>query len=285
LPSVPRSIWKGVITFGLVSIPVQLYSATQDKDVRFHLLHKPDHSRINFKRWCAAEEREVEQDELVKAFEVSTDQYVEISDEDLEQLPLPARHTIELSAFVEADEIDPIYHEKSYYLEPEETGVKAYALLLKVLEKKNVTGVASIAIRNKESLCALRPMDGAIMLETLHYPDEIRERNDALPDVQVNERELAVASTLVDALAEPFDPSKYHDHYREALLALIKARTEGREVVVPEVEAPGQVTDIMAALRASLEEARKRKSGDEGEESKRPAGKPRKTTRARKKAA
>src|SRR3981081_3110796 len=190
----------------MVSIPVQLYPATQDKDVSFHLLHKPDHSRIKFKRWCAAEDREVEQDELVKAFEVSRDKYVEITDEDLEHLPLPARHTIELSAFVSATEIAPIYYEKSYYLEPEETGVKPYALLMKVLEKKGVVGVASIAIRNKESLCALRPLDDTLLLETLHYPDEIREREDELPKVMVNERELTIAASLVDALAEPFDP-------------------------------------------------------------------------------
>jgi DNA end-binding protein Ku len=296
---VPRSIWKGVITFGMVSIPVRLFPATQDKDISFHLLHKPDHSRIKFKRWCAAEDSEVDQDELVKAFEVSKDQYVEITDEDLEQLPLPARHTIELSAFVNSAEIVPIYYEKSYYLEPEETGVKPYALLMKVLDKKGVTGVASIAIRNKESLCALRPMDGAILLETLHYPDEIREREESLPEVTVNERELAVASTLVDALAEPFDPAKYHDHYREALLELIKNKTEGKAVVMPEVEAPGQVTDIMEALRASIEAARKRKGGgaqetsqrepakrgSESGEHERPAAKARKGTRSRKKAA
>src|SRR6266852_4540670 len=285
--AVPRSIWKGVITFGMVSIPVQLFPATQEKDVRFHLLHKPDHSRINFKRWCAAEDREVEQDELVKAFEVSKDQYVEITDEDLEQLPLPSKHTIELAAFVKASEVDPIYYEKSYYLEPEETGLKPYALLMKVLEQKGVVGVASIALRNKESLCALRPLDGTILLETLHYPDEIRERDDSLPDVTVNERELAIASTLVDALAEPFDPSKYHDHYREALLELIKAKTEGREVVAPESETPGQVTDIMEALRASLEQARQRKAGGEtaADEPKRAAAKSRKASRSRKKAA
>jgi DNA end-binding protein Ku len=257
---VPRSIWNGVITFGMVSIPVRLFPATQDKDINFHLLHTPDHSRIKFKRWCAAEDREVAQDELVRAFEVSTDQYVEITDEDLEQLPLPARHTIELSAFVNPADIDPIYFEKSYYLEPDEPGVKAYALLMKVLEKKGVAGVASIAIRNKESLCALRPRDGTLVLETLHYPDEIREHDNVLPDVLVNDRELSVAGTLVDALAEPFDPSKYHDHYRAALVELIKAKTEGRAVVVPEGEAPAQVTDLMSALRASIEAARKRKS-------------------------
>src|SRR6202521_2766488 len=215
----------------MVSIPVRLVPATQDKDVDFHLLHQPDHSRIKFKRWCVTEDKEVETDELVRAFEVSKDQYVEVTDDDMEKLPLPAKHTIELSAFVKSDEIDPIYYEKSYYLEPEETGLKPYALLLKVLEKKSVTGVASIAIRNKESLCALRPLDGTLLLETLHYPDEIREHEDELPKVMVNERELTIAGSLVDALAEPFDPSKYHDHYREALFELIKNKTEGKAVV------------------------------------------------------
>jgi DNA end-binding protein Ku len=263
---VARSIWKGVITFGLVSIPVQLFSATQDKDVSFHLLHQPDKGRIKFKRFCAIEDREVQQDELVKAYEVSKDQYVEVTDEDLERLPLPAKHTIELSAFVKSDEIDPIYYEKSYYLEPEEAGLKPYALLLKLLEKKGVTGLATVAIRNKESLCALRAQDGTLLLETLFYPDEIREREFKLPNVMVNDRELAVASTLVDALAEPFDPSKYHDRYREALLELIASKTEGREVVVSEAGAEAApTTDLMAALRASIEAARKQKGASTDE--------------------
>ena len=256
----PRSIWSGVITFGMVSIPVKLYPATQDKDVSFHQLHGPDHSRIKYKRFCATEDVEVESDDIVRAYEVSKDQYVEIDDEDLEQLPLPAKHTIELSAFVKADEIDPIYYEKTYYLEPEDTGLKPYALLMKVLEKKGVTGVATIAIRNKESLCALRPHDATLLLETLHYPDEIREREFQLENTAVNDRELAVAGTLVDALEEKFDPGKYRDHYREALLELIASKTEGREVVSPEPEAAGApVTDLMAALRASIEAAKGRK--------------------------
>jgi len=270
----PRAIWSGVITFGLVSVPVRLYPATQDKDVRFHLLHQPDHSRIQFKRWCVQEDREVPSEELVKAYEISKDQYVEITDADLEKLPLPSKHTIELSAFVAASEIDPIYYEKSYYLEPEETGLKAYALLMKVLNEKGVTGVATIALRNKESLCALRPVDSTLVLETLHYPDEIRERELSLPDVLVNEREVKVAGTLVDALKEAFDPSKYHDHYREALLELIESKTQGREVVVPEGEAAAPVTDLIEALRASIAQAQKRKGSSaegqrEGAESRR----------------
>jgi DNA end-binding protein Ku len=261
----PRSIWSGVITFGMVSIPVRLLPATQDKDVRFHLLHKPDHSRIQFKRWCIAEDREVDSDELVRAFEVSKDQYVEVSDEDLENLPLPSNHQIELSAFVRSEEIDPMYYEKSYYLEPEETGLKPYALLMKVLEHKRVMGVATIALRNKESLCALRPTGSSLVLETLHYPDEIRPHELSLPDVLVKDRELAVAGTLVDALQEPFDPSKYHDRYREALVELIASKAQGREVVVPEGQpAAAPVTDLMSALRASIEAAQKRKGAGGG---------------------
>ncbi len=253
----------------MVSIPVKLYPATQDKDVSFHLLHQPDHSRIRNKRFCVAEDVEVAQEDLIRAYEVGKEQYVEISDADLEQLPLPARHTIELSAFVKSAEIDPIYYEKSYHLEPEETGVKPYALLLKVLEQKKVIGVASVAIRNKESLCALRPLASSLVLETLHYPDEIRQPEASLADVPVNDRELAVAGTLVDALEEQFDPTRYHDHYREALLELIASKTEGREVVMPETQAEAApVTDLMAALRASIEAAR----AGRGDQAPAPAG-------------
>src|ERR1051325_11157153 len=152
----------------MVSIPVKLYPATQDKDVSFHQLHRPDHSRIKYKKVCATEDVEVDADDIVRAYEVSKDQYVEITDEDLEQLPLPAKHTIELSSFVDAADIDPIYYDTSYYLEPEEIGFKPYALLLKALEQKRAFGLASIAIRNKESLCALRVQEGGLLLETLH---------------------------------------------------------------------------------------------------------------------
>jgi DNA end-binding protein Ku len=267
----------------MVSIPVKLYPATQDKDVSFHLLHKPDHSRIRFKRWCAAEDAEVPQDELVRAYEVSKEQYVEITDEDLEQLPLPSKHTIELSAFVKATEIDPLYFEKSYYLEPEETGLKPYALLMRVMEEKHMSGVAKVAIRNKESLCALRAHESTLVLDTLRYPDEIRTPEVSLPDVKVGDREMTVAKSLVDALAKHFDPSKYHDQYREALLELIASKTEGREVVVPETEAAqAPVGDLMAALRASVEAARKGKSEPDAAR----GGQPAKTaSRSRKKAA
>jgi DNA end-binding protein Ku len=280
----------------MVSIPVKLFSATQDKDVSFHLLHKPDHSRIQYKKWCIADDEEVSQDDLVRGFEVSKDQYVELTDEDLDQLSLPSKNTIELSAFVKADEIDPIYYEKTYHLEPEETGLKPYALLVKVLKSKRATGVAKIALRNKEHLCALRPMNGTLALETLHYPDEIREREDSMPNVLVNDREMGMASSLVEALSEPFDPGKYHDNYREAVLELIEAKKKGREVVMPEGAAPsGEVTDLMAALRASVDSARKggtagkateaeaKRSSRASEE--KPKSRPRKATKGRKRAA
>jgi len=261
--SVPRSIWKGVITFGMVSIPVRLTPATEDKDVSFHLLHEQDHSRIKFKRWCPVDDQEVSNEELVRAYEVSKGQYVEVTDEDLERLPLPSKHTIELSAFVKTDDIDPVYFEKSYFLEPEETGLKPYTLLMRVLQEKDVAGVAKIALRNKEHLCALRPLDGTLLLETLHYPDEIREHEQKLPKVVVSEREIDVAGSLVEALSEDFDPGKYHDDYREALLEVINSKAEGRQVVSPEAPAPEQVTDLMSALRASVEAARKGRPGGE----------------------
>jgi DNA end-binding protein Ku len=260
---VPRSIWKGVISFGMVSIPVRLLPATQDKDVGFHLLHKTDHSRIKYKKWCPADDREVDQDELVRGYEISKDQYVEFTDEDFESLPLPSKHTIELSAFVKVDDIDPMYYQKSYYLEPEETGLKPYTLLIKVLDSKGVTGVAKIALRNKEHLCALRPLDGSLVLETLYYPDEIREHEMKLPNVMVNQRELEVAGSLVEALSEPFEPEKYHDQYREAVLELAASKAEGRQVVTSDAGPPEQVGDLMAALRASVEAARKKKPSGE----------------------
>src|SRR5919204_5167717 len=241
---VPRSIWKGAISFGMVSIPVRLFGATQDKDVSFHLLHRTDHGRIKFKRWCSVEDHEVPPEELVRAYEVTRDQYVELTDEELANLPLPSKHTVELAAFVDSSQIDPIYYEKSYYLEPEETGLKPYALLVRVLDQKGVTGVAKIALRNKERLCALRPLDGTLVLETLYYPDEIREHQVDLPNVLVNEREMAVAGSLVDALAEPFRPEQYHDEYREAVLELISSRAHGRAVVAAEGAPAAKVTEL-----------------------------------------
>jgi DNA end-binding protein Ku len=260
--SLARSIWKGVISFGMISIPVRLFPATENKDVSFHQLHKECNSRLKQRRWCPVCDREVEQGEIVRGYEYARGQYVVIADEDLDRLPLPSKHTIQLSAFVAASEIDPVYHEKSYYLEPDEVGLKPYALLLRALEAKGLTALANIAFRSRERLCALRPVDGTLMLDTLFYADEVRsERRPQLPTVKVSERELDMAYALIDVLSEPFKPEEHHDQYREVLMELIQEKLQGQEVVVPPEEPMGQVTDLMAALKASVEAARKRRGG------------------------
>jgi len=212
----PRSTWSGAITFGMISIPVNLHPATQDKKVSFHLLHEADHGHIKLKPFCATENREVAPKELIRAYEVGEDQFVNITDHDLKQLPLPSQHTIELLEFVHAAEIDPIYFETSYYVEPEAIGVKPYALLLKVLERKAMVGIARIAIDEGERLCALRPHESTFLLHTMHRADEIRKPASYTPTVLVGDHEIALASTLVNMLEEPFDPSRYPDGYREA---------------------------------------------------------------------
>src|ERR1700693_4455559 len=182
-----RSIWNGVVSFGMVSIPVKLYTATESKDVSFNLLHKTCGSRLKQLRWCPVDEREVPWDEIERGYQYTKEQYVVLTDEDFEKIPLPSKNTVEPAAFVDAKDSDPILYEKSYYLEPEETGIKPFALLMRALKKKNLTAIAKLAIRNKERLCALRPYDGTLMLETLYYPDEIRvQKGASLPDVKVS---------------------------------------------------------------------------------------------------
>jgi len=259
----PRPIWKGAITFGMISIPVRLYGATESKDVAFNTLHVECKSRLKQKRWCPVHDREVTADEVTRAYEYVKDQYVEVSDEDIEQLPVPSKHVIELTSFVKQEQIDPVYYERTYYLEPEDIGLKPYALLMRALKTKDVSAVAKIALRNRESLCVLRPSEhGVLMLETLYYPDEIRTQDlPSSPDVMVSQPELNMALSLVEMLEEPFDPKKYHDDYRTAVLELIEAKRNGQEIVAqPETPMP-QTVDLMAALKASLEAAKKGKAG------------------------
>lgn len=262
----PRSIWNGVISFGMVSIPVKLYTATQSKDVSFHLLHKECGTRLQQLRWCPQHERAVDWGEVARGYEYAREEHVVMTDEDFEKLPLPSKQTVELAAFVKAEEIDPVFYEKSYYLEPDPKGVKPYALLMQALKKKGLTGIAKIAVRNKEQLCALRPMDGTLVLETLYYPDEIRAEKAEMPDVKISEKEMDMAFTLIDLLTEEFDPEKFKDEYREALMQVIEAKLEGEELPEAEAARPAKVTDIMTALRASVEAAKKRHKDDEEEE-------------------
>lgn len=253
-----RAIWSGAISFGMVNIPIKLVGATESKDISFHLLHSTCGTRLKQVRWCPTDEVEVPWSETVRGYEYAKGQYVILTDEDFEKLPLPSRHTIDLSAFVSESEIDPVYYERSYYLEPDERGEKPYALLLKALEKKGLAALATITMRKKEQLCAIRPRDGVILLETLFYPDEIRKAPAVdLDGVRVNDRELDMAFTLIELLRKPFDPEEYHDHYREALEQLIEAKMEGREVVASPEERDTKVIDLADALRRSVEQARK----------------------------
>ena len=253
-----RAIWSGSISFGMVSIPVKLYGATESKDIAFHLLHKTCGTRLKQVRWCPTDEVEVPWNETARGYEYAKGQYVVLTEEDFEKLPLPSKHTIEISAFVAEQEIDPVFYERSYYLAPDERAEKPYALLMQALGEKKLAAIAAITIRKKEQLCVLRPQAGAMMLETLYYPDEIRAQPEVeVKGAKVTGRELEMAFTLIELLRKPFDPEEYKDHYREALEAMIEAKLEGKEVVTsPEVR-ESKVIDLADALRRSVEAARK----------------------------
>jgi DNA end-binding protein Ku len=211
------------------------------------------------KRWCPTDDVEVPWNETARGYEFAKGQYVMLTEEDFEKLPLPSKHTIELSAFVEEKEIDPVFYEKSYYLEPAERAEKPYALLLRALEEKKLSATASITIRKKEQLCVLRPHQGTIMLETLYYPDEVRQdRGVDLDKIKVSDRELDMAFTLIELLKKPFDPSEYRDNYREALAQVIEAKLEGKQVVsAPTAARETGVIDLAEALKRSVEAAKK----------------------------
>ena len=258
----PRAIWKGVISFGMVSIPIRLFPATESKDIGFRQLRRDTSTRVRMLRWDPVEEQEVPYDEIVKGYEYAKDRYVVLDDEDLEKLPLPTKHTIELTAFVEEAEIDPVHYEKSYYLSPEDAGIKPYSLLIRAMQAKGLIAIAKVAIRTKERLCALRARGDQLILETLYYPDEIRDPGESVAVDEVSEEEMEMARALIEMLEEPFDPEKYKDQYREALMTIINAKLEGQEVATPEEATPQPAVDLMAALRASVEAARARKESE-----------------------
>jgi len=256
-----RSIWKGAISFGLVTIPVKLYSATETKDVSFHQVRRSDGSRIKYKRVSAVDGEEVPYGEIAKGYELSSGETVVLTDEDFKDLPLTTSRAIDVLQFVPLEQVDPIYFEKSYYLEPDKAGVKPYALLRDALEESGKVAVVKVALRNRESLATLRVRDGVFVLETMLWPDEVRTPDFGFLDetVDVRPQELAMAGSLIETLSGDFDPSLYKDSYREALEEVIEAKVAGRELVAPADEQPtgGTVVDLMAALRASVEAARK----------------------------
>lgn len=270
-------MWKGVISFGMVSIPIRLYVATDSHSASFRQLCREHLSPIKYKRWCPGGDHEVPYSDIVKGYEVGTDNYVVVQDADLDNLPLPTARSIEIGEFVPDGDIQTgLYLKTAYYVEPEQAGLKPYHLLRQALTETGMTAVAKVALRDREHLCALRPMDGMLLLNTLHWPDEIRPAEDLKglgADVDVNPRELQMAKSLVQSLAEDrFDPTRYQDRYHEALMEVVNAKIAGEEVVAaPEVEAEPRVMDLMEALRASVDVAKKQRA-----ERTRAARKPRK---------
>ena len=257
-----RAIWKGAVSFGMVSIPIKLYTATDEKDVSFNLLHKKDGERIKQQRYCPADDAVIEWNDVARGYEIAPDQYVIMEPEDFEKVPVDTTHTIEITDFVPSEQIDPIYYQKTYYLEPEKIGGKPFALLREVLKDSKLVALAKVTLRQKEQLCTLRVYNNTISLETMFYADEIRATDDLdMPeDATLGEKELQMAKSLVDMLTGDFAPEKYHDNYRAALLELIERKSEGQEITRPAPVA-GKVTDLMEALRASVEAARREKAG------------------------
>ena len=266
----PRSIWSGAISFGLVNVPVKLYTAVRKKDVRFHQLHEKDGSRIKQKRFCEAEDKEVPYEEIVKGYELGGGQYVMIDPDELDALDPEATHTIDIEDFVELDDIDPLFYDSSYYMVPDERGGKAYRLLLEAMRDANRVGIATVVMRTKQYLVAVRPVGDALVMSTMNFADEVVPQEDleGLPTgrTQVTERELKMAQQLIDSLATDFDAEKYRDTYRERVLDLIEQKAAGKEIVAPAApERKAPVVDLMAALEASLtaaKEGRKPKASD-----------------------
>jgi len=258
-PRSPRAIWRGTISFGMVSIPVSLYTATESHDVRFHLLHKPDGVRLKNVRWCPKDEKAVPWDEVVRGFEYAKGRDVPISDADLDHLPVKTVHTVDISDFVKIEEVDPIYFDKAYYLAPEEAGVKAFALLRQALQQTGRAAVAKVAIRDKENLCLVRPYQDVLSMETMFYANEIRSTEVVAADgVKVSPKELQMAVSLIENLSDSFDAERYQDEYQAALKQVIDAKVEGAPLPEAPAERGAKVVDLMEALRASIEQTKKK---------------------------
>src|SRR5947209_5337761 len=261
----PRSMWKGVVSFGMVSIPIRLYNATESgAKVSFRQLCPEHKSPISYKRWCADGDHEVNYGDILKGYEVGRDRYVIIDDKDLDNLPLATAHSVDIQEFVPAEDIEPgLYFKNAYFIEPEELGKKPYHLLHKALEATGRMAIAKIALRDREHLCALHANGNGLLMNTLNWPDEIRT-TDGLKglegDVKINPKELEMAKALIESLADSFDPERYKDEYKEAVMKVVHAKMEGEVIEAPEAPQPAKVMDLMEALRQSVEQAKKQRS-------------------------
>ncbi|MBB5172493.1 Ku protein [Texcoconibacillus texcoconensis] len=261
-----HTMWKGSVQFGLVSIPIKMFAATEDKDVSFRTLHEKCSTPIKYEKVCPVCEEKVENDDLVKGYETTNGDFVIVSEEEMKSLQQEAdEKAVEIMDFIDIDEIDPIYFNRTYYLGPNEGGSKAYALLRKALSDTRKVGVAKMMIRSKEQLALLRVYNNTLLVETLHYPDEIRAAEDVpgVPsDENISDKELKTAETLIDQLSTEFEPQKYEDEYRKKLLELIEAKEKGKEVVTAKGEPKkDNVTDLMEALQKSVDKNKKKTSG------------------------
>jgi DNA end-binding protein Ku len=266
-----RAIWSGAISFGLVSVPVRMYTATESKELRFHFLDRRDLSPIGYEKVSKETGKTVPPDEIVRGFEIEKGQFVPLEDEDLDRLDIELTHSIDICDFVDLAEIDPIYFRKAYYLLPQDGAAKPYRLLERTLEETGKVGIAKVVIRNKQHLAALRSAERRLILETMYYADEIRQPQSA--DGEVNARadgdrinpvpvklkraEIEMAKSLIENLSEPFTPEKYDDTYRKELLDLVKAKAKGKDLPEPKEEEDAEVVDLMAALRESVEQTKR----------------------------
>jgi DNA end-binding protein Ku len=253
-----RPIWSGTISFGLVSVPVRMYSATESKELRFHFLDKRDLQPIGYDKVRRDTGEHVESDDIDRGFEVEKGRYVTLEDEDLDRLDIELTKTIDILDFVDLDEIDPIYFRKAYYLEPQEAGEKPYRLLVRALEETGKVGIAKVVIRNKQHLAALRAWNGVLVLETMYYADEVRQPEKVDGKARLQKPEVEMAKSLVENLSESFKPEKYDDTYRKELLDLLRAKAKGKPLPELEAEEEGEVVDLLAALRESVERTQKK---------------------------
>jgi DNA end-binding protein Ku len=251
-----KTIWKGAITFGLVTIPVKVYTATDEKSFKFNQLHEKDQGRIKMKRTCSVCGDEVPYDEIVKGYEYEKDHYVVLTDEEV-QRGLASSRSIDILKFVPAEEIDAIYWKNPYYLVPEQTGAKAYALLRKALGDEGYVALAKVSFRDKEHLATLRLRDNVFVLETMYWPDEIRAADfeELNVDAEVRPQELKMAQSLIANMTDHFDPDEFHDEYREKLEQVVEAKIEGKEIAIVEETGTATVVDLMEALKASVEQS------------------------------
>ena len=257
-----RAIWKGHISFALVTIPISLFSATKRNELSFHYLHKKDMSPVSYKRFCDTEDVEVPWDEITRGYEYEKDQYIEITDDDIDRADVELSKTIQIMEFVNEDEIDPVYFDKPYYLEPQKGGERAYSLMRDALAQSRRVGIAKVVMKTKEHLAAVKAVGNMITLNTMRFAHEIVDSSELnLPTAEVSKKEMDLANTLIDSMSDKFDPTKYKDEYYEKVMEVIQKKLAGVAPTAPEVVAqkPGKVVDLMEILKQSLKETSSKK--------------------------